>query len=464
MSGIGVDNDNNISAADGSTTVFTYTFYAYDASQVKVYSVLNDEFTPITSGITITPNSDFIGGTVTFSVAPAAAVGDILRRREVPYTQTTEFNDLIRYKETSIERALNTIVMQIQQLKSRVFRSLAFSEAAGTSDTVVEEPVDGAALIFDGTTGRIIAGPTASDIAGAQSYAEQAAAALAACQTIYDNFDDRYLGQKSSAPSVDNDGNALIDGALYYNTADNKMYVYDLGTTTWLAIETNIPDGSITNAKLASGAVDGGKLAANAVVDGTKVQNGILDYAKLASSAFGSVADLIAGTASKLVDAATLESFFSAGIPLQTKYAVTTTADSTAVNIPFDNTIPQNTEGKEITPLNITITPKKADSLLVIDVRIPFIDVSANNVFALALFQDSIADALTVALHTPTNTAYYSHINLRFVVVAGSTTARTYKVRYGMNTGTAYLLRSSGSATVYGNIQQASMIVTEIAQ
>ena len=32
----------------------------------------------------------------------------------------------------------------------------------------------------------------------------------------YDNFDDRYLGAKSSAPTVDNDGDALITGALYF--------------------------------------------------------------------------------------------------------------------------------------------------------------------------------------------------------------------------------------------------------
>ena len=30
----------------------------------------------------------------------------------------------------------------------------------------------------------------------------------------FDSFDDRYLGAKSSSPTVDNDGNALLDGAL----------------------------------------------------------------------------------------------------------------------------------------------------------------------------------------------------------------------------------------------------------
>jgi hypothetical protein len=34
------------------------------------------------------------------------------------------------------------------------------------------------------------------------------------------------LGSKSSAPSVDNDGNALLTGALYWNTAVNTLYVW----------------------------------------------------------------------------------------------------------------------------------------------------------------------------------------------------------------------------------------------
>jgi hypothetical protein len=44
--------------------------------------------------------------------------------------------------------------------------------------------------------------------------------------TSYDEFDDRYLGAKSSPPTVDNDGNALITGALYWNTVTNEMFVW----------------------------------------------------------------------------------------------------------------------------------------------------------------------------------------------------------------------------------------------
>ena len=38
------------------------------------------------------------------------------------------------------------------------------------------------------------------------------------------------LGSKASDPSLDNDGDALADGALYFNTTDNVMKVYDLGS------------------------------------------------------------------------------------------------------------------------------------------------------------------------------------------------------------------------------------------
>ena len=56
--------------------------------------------------------------------------------------------------------------------------------------------------------------------------ATAAAASAADAATTYDNFDDRYLGAKSTAPSVDNDGNALITGALYWNSVSATMFAW----------------------------------------------------------------------------------------------------------------------------------------------------------------------------------------------------------------------------------------------
>jgi len=70
------------------------------------------------------------------------------------------------------------------------------------------------------------AGESSASALAASNSAASAAASL-------DNFDDRYLGAKSSAPTVDNDGNALVEGAMYFDSSANGMKVYD--GADWIA-------------------------------------------------------------------------------------------------------------------------------------------------------------------------------------------------------------------------------------
>lgn len=68
---------------------------------------------------------------------------------------------------------------------------------------------------------------TATTQAGiATTQAGNAATAANNAEAAWDQFDDRYLGAKSSPPIVDNDGNALVTGALYFDTTLNLMRVY----------------------------------------------------------------------------------------------------------------------------------------------------------------------------------------------------------------------------------------------
>jgi hypothetical protein len=85
--------------------------------------------------------------------------------------------------------------------------------------------------------------PTSSADAATKAYvdtvagsATAAAASASAAATTYDNFDDRYLGAKSSAPTLDNDGNALITGAIYWNSVTNAMYAWT--GTEWGSISS----------------------------------------------------------------------------------------------------------------------------------------------------------------------------------------------------------------------------------
>ena len=73
----------------------------------------------------------------------------------------------------------------------------------------------------------------ASSATAAASSETAAASSATAAAASYDAFDDRYLGSKASDPTVDNDGNTLLDGALYWNTTNDVLMVYDLGGTTW---------------------------------------------------------------------------------------------------------------------------------------------------------------------------------------------------------------------------------------
>jgi hypothetical protein len=74
----------------------------------------------------------------------------------------------------------------------------------------------------------------ATSASGAATSATNAATSATSAETAYDNFDDRYLGQKSSDPSVDNDSNALLTGAIYFNTTSSAMKVYT--GSAWTAV------------------------------------------------------------------------------------------------------------------------------------------------------------------------------------------------------------------------------------
>ncbi len=81
------------------------------------------------------------------------------------------------------------------------------------------------------------AATSASNAATSESNASSSASAAATsannAAASYDSFDDRYLGAKSSDPTLDNDGNALLTGALYFNTTANEMRVYS--GSAWVA-------------------------------------------------------------------------------------------------------------------------------------------------------------------------------------------------------------------------------------
>ena len=131
------------------------------------------------------------------------------------------------------------------------------------------------------------AGEAATSATGAENAKNAAEAAL-------DTFDDKFLGSKSSDPTVDNDGNALTDGALYFNTTLNVMKVYDLGNTSWKQLvpttsqQANIDTvaGNNTNINHVAGQISPTNNIATVAGDSSDIQSlaGITNLNNLANS------------------------------------------------------------------------------------------------------------------------------------------------------------------------------------
>ena len=98
--------------------------------------------------------------------------------------------------------------------------SKASENAAAASETAAANSASNASTS---------ASDAASSATAASNSQVAAAASAASAASAYDSFDDRYLGSKASDPTLDNDGNPLVAGALYFNTTLSAMQVYDGG-------------------------------------------------------------------------------------------------------------------------------------------------------------------------------------------------------------------------------------------
>lgn len=101
------------------------------------------------------------------------------------------------------------------------------SNSASTATTKASEASTSASNAATSAT-------NASNSATAASTSEtNAATSASAAAASFDAFDDRFLGAKASDPTLDNDGAALLTGALYFNTTSNEMRVWS--GSAWLA-------------------------------------------------------------------------------------------------------------------------------------------------------------------------------------------------------------------------------------
>lgn len=141
-------------------------------------------------------------------------------------------------------------------------------------------------------------------------------------------------------------------------------------------------------------------------------------------------------------------------------YGESATYDSTTTVMLNDNSTPQITEGKEIT--TAAITPKRSTSKLLITVSALVTHSSADEGVTLAVFVDATASAIGANVGGTGKTSVPQAAMFQFMIDASSTSARTYRLRYGPATaGTAYINGDTGARQL-GGISKATLTIQEI--
>ena len=212
-----------------------------------------------------------------------------------------------------------------------------------------------------------------------------------------------------------------------------------------LGIASSVANNSITGAKLSMGGDVAGDIL---YYNGT-------DYQKLGIGTAGQhLATNSTTNAPEWVTPATPPS----GKVLQMKSNLIGTTDSTTLVIPGDNTIPQITEGKEF--CNLAFTPTSATSKILITVQVTYWLSLFARIYV-AAFQSGVNNALASSYdagdsQTPGEANTFS---FSFVVDSGSTTARTYSMRFG---GSGSYTANMNINNRFGGSVQSGLIIQEI--
>ena len=279
--------------ATGGQTSFTVPFAFFANADLQVFngtSQLSFSSAPTNaSQYSVTGAGVSGGGSITLG-SPGATVNDVITIvREVAIERTTDFPTSGAFQIDSLNTELDKIIAMAQQLERDLKLSprvnttssssfnLTFPDmvagkilSANAGGTGLEFSVDASGLLTAEANASTSATNAANSATAAASSASSALNAKNAAEAALDTFDDDFLGSKASDPAVDNDGDALADGALYFNTTDNVMKVYDLGNTQWKqlvptssqqtsidTVSTNITNVNLVGTALNTGALSG---------------------------------------------------------------------------------------------------------------------------------------------------------------------------------------------------------------
>ena len=168
--------------------------------------------------------------------------------------------------------------------------SAATTSATSASNSASAASTSASSAATSASAASTSASSASTSASSAVTSANSAATSAASAAASYDSFDDRYLGAKASDPTVDNDGNPLITGALYFNTTLPAMKVYTGSAWQIVAADTsNFVDKSLWTGK---GSLVGASASATPVgLTAPSTDGYVLSYSSAATSGLAWIAN-----------------------------------------------------------------------------------------------------------------------------------------------------------------------------
>ena len=252
-------------------------------------------------------------------------------------------------------------------------------------------------------------------------------------------------------------GTAVASASTTDIGASNSDYVEVSGTTTITALGTSTGRNHVW-VKFQSALTLTHNATSLILPGGANITTAAGDVAEFVRVTGGNWQCLDYHPASGKPIAAIVRGDLPAGAVIQSVAATYASNADLSTTIPNDDTIPQNTEGTEV--VTVSITPTSASSTIEIEFRGMGAASGSANLVA-ALFKDSGANALAASTGIAGSVNLPGPIGIIYQESAGSTSARTYKIRVGANTGTC---RLNGTTTgrLYGGTSAATLVVREI--
>lgn len=210
----------------GTVSAFTFNFKVFQASDlyvVRANSANEETVLVLNSDYTVSLNADqnaSPGGTVTLS-APLAIGYTMIISSTLSNLQPTDLTNQGGFYPSVITDALDRATIQIQQLQGLVDRA---AKVPITSEYSVDQLSSDLIRLAD-SADNIDA--VAGDLTNVDTVAGDIDSVVIAAENVADinNFADVYQGGKATPPTTRNDGTALQNGDLYFNTVASQMFV-----------------------------------------------------------------------------------------------------------------------------------------------------------------------------------------------------------------------------------------------